>query len=45
MRKNCFSKKKQKKPGIFFLHKFLFLMLEIACNTKKTWNIEKKKII
>ena len=51
MRKNCFSKKKKKKkststppppPGIFFFDANFFLMLEIAWNMKKTWNIEKK---
>ena len=38
MRNNCFSKK------IFFLHQLFLVMLEIAWNAKKTWNIEKNKI-
>ena len=49
IRKNCFPKKKKKKihtppppPRIFFLHHIFFLMLEIALNAKKTWNIETK---
>ena len=45
MRKNSFSKKKKIHTGIFFLHQFFFLMLEIAWNVKKTWNIENKKIL
>ena len=52
MRKNRFSKKKKSTPPPppprnFFLHQFFiyFLMLEIAWNAKKTWNIEKKKLI
>ena len=48
MRKNCFSTKKNKNkpppPRIFFLYTNFVLMLEIARNAKKTWNIEKKKI-
>ena len=43
MRKN-FKKKHPPPPRIFFLHQILFLMLEIAWNAKKTWNIEKKKL-
>ena len=47
MRKNCFSKKKSTPPPriifIFFTPIF-FLMLEIAWNAKKTWNIVKKNL-
>ena len=49
MRKNCFSKKKIQHPSPppppdFFFYTNFFLMLEIAWNAKKTWNIEKQKI-
>ena len=51
MRKNYLKNKIKKKthpppPDFFFcLHQFFFLMLEIAWNAKKTWNIEKQKIL
>ena len=46
IRKNCFSKKKNSKrppPPEFFLHQFKKkIMLEIAWNAKKAYNIENK---
>ena len=49
IRKNCFSTKKFNTPppppprNFFFTPILFFFTLEIAWNTKETWNIEKKK--